>query len=92
MVSLSLVACVFLQLAHAVLHGRLMRVEMFLTPLERRAPGAASAWRALFALLALGLLAALVLGSWPDLVSAWRTSEFAGVEGIFTCPSGPSSC
>ena len=30
MVSLSLVACVFLQLAHAVLHGRLMRVEMFL--------------------------------------------------------------
>ena len=33
MVSLSLVACVFLQLAHAVLHGRLMRVEMFLIPL-----------------------------------------------------------
>ena len=43
MVSLSLVACVFLQLAHAVLHGRLMRVEMFLAPLERRAPAAANA-------------------------------------------------
>jgi len=28
MVSLSLVACVFLQLGHAVLRGRLMRVEM----------------------------------------------------------------
>ncbi len=51
MVSLSLVACVFLQLAHAMLHGRLMRVEMFLTPLERRAPAAASAWHALFALV-----------------------------------------
>ena len=89
MVSLSLVACVFLQLAHAVLHGRLMRVEMFLTPLEQRAPAAASAWHALFALLALGLLVALVLGSWPDLVSAWATSEFAGVEGIFTIPVWP---
>ena len=89
MVSLSLVACVFLQLAHAVLHGRLMRVEMFLTPLEQRAPAAASAWRALFALLSVGLIAALVLGSWPDLVSAWATSEFAGVEGIFTIPVWP---
>jgi C4-dicarboxylate transporter DctM subunit len=89
MVSLSLVACVFLQLAHAVLHGRLMRVEMFLAPLAQRAPAAASAWHALFALLGLGLLGALVLGSWPDLVSAWRTNEFAGVEGIFTIPVWP---
>jgi tripartite ATP-independent transporter DctM subunit len=89
MVSLSLVACVFLQLAHAVLQGRLMRVEMFLTPLERRAPAAAAAWRAAFALLAVALLAALVAGSWPDLVSAWATAEFAGVEGIFTMPVWP---
>jgi tripartite ATP-independent transporter DctM subunit len=89
MVSLSLVACVFLQLAHAVLRGRLMRVEMFLAPLEQRAPAAARAWHALFALLGLGLLAVLVLGTWPDLVSAWSTSEFAGVEGIFTVPVWP---
>jgi tripartite ATP-independent transporter DctM subunit len=89
MVSLSLVACVFLQLAHAVLGGRLMRVEMFLTPLAQRAPAAARAWDALFALLGLGLAAALLLGSWPDLVSAWATSEFAGVEGIFTMPVWP---
>jgi C4-dicarboxylate transporter DctM subunit len=89
MVSLSLVASVFLQLAHAVLHGRLMHVEMFLTPLARRAPAAASAWRALFALLAAALLVALVLGSWPDLATAWATAEFAGVEGIFTVPVWP---
>ena len=89
MVSLSLVASVFLQLAHAVLHGRLMHVEMFLTPLARRAPAAASAWRALFALVGITLLAALVLGSWPDLASAWATAEFAGVEGIFTVPVWP---
>jgi tripartite ATP-independent transporter DctM subunit len=84
MVSLSLVACVFLQLAHAVLHGRLMRVEMFIGPLERDHPVAASAWRALFSLLGIGLLFAIALGSWPDLAAAWSTGEFAGVEGIFT--------
>jgi C4-dicarboxylate transporter DctM subunit len=89
MVSLSLVASVFLQLAHAVLHGRLMRVEMFLAPLARRAPAAASAWHASFALLAAAVLVALVIGSWPDLVSSWATAEFAGVEGIFTVPVWP---
>jgi tripartite ATP-independent transporter DctM subunit len=89
MVSLSLVASVFLQLAHAVLHGRLMRVEMFLTPLTQRAPAAASAWRASFALLGAAVLVALVLGSWPDLKSSWTTAEFAGVEGIFTVPVWP---
>jgi tripartite ATP-independent transporter DctM subunit len=89
MVSLSLVACVFLQLADAVLRGRLMRVEMFITPLEQRAAAAANAWHALFALVGIGVLGALVAGSWPDLVGAWRTSEFAGVEGIFTIPVWP---
>ena len=89
MVSLSLVGCVFLQLAHAVLNGRLMRVEMFLAPLAQRAPAAASAWHALFALLGLALLVALVLGTWPDLVSAWASNEFAGVEGIVTIPVWP---
>jgi len=89
MVSLSLVASVFLQLAHAVLHERLMRVEMFIGPLERSRPVAASAWRAVFALVALSLLLAMALGTWPDFVGAWRSSEFAGVEGIFTIAVWP---
>ena len=89
MVSLSLVACVFLQLAHAVLHGRLMRVEMFLEPLARRHPVAASVWNVLFAVLGIGILLTIVLGSWPDFVRAWDTNEFAGVEGIFTIQVWP---
>jgi tripartite ATP-independent transporter DctM subunit len=89
MVSLSLVASVFLQLAHAVLHGRLMRVEMFIGPLERDHPVAASAWRTVFSLLGILLLGATALGAWPDFVRAWMTSEFAGVEGIFTIAVWP---
>jgi tripartite ATP-independent transporter DctM subunit len=62
---------------------------MFLAPLEQRSPATASAWKALFALLGIGLLAVLVLGAWPDLVNAWASDEFAGVEGIFTIPVWP---
>lgn len=83
MVSLSLVACVFLQLGHAVLHGRLMRVEMFIEPLEKRRPVAAHAWGALLAAAGIAMLATIAVGIWPDFVRAWRTAEFAGVEGIF---------
>ena len=89
MVSLSLVASVFLQLAHAVLHGRLMRVEMFIGPLERARPAAAQAWLALFGILAIAMLLATASGAWPNFVRAWSTAEFAGVEGIFTIAVWP---
>ena len=89
MVSLSLVASVFLQLAHAVLHDRLMRVEMFIGPLERARPAAAQAWLALFGTLGLGMLLATASGAWPNFVRAWSTAEFAGVEGIFTIAVWP---
>jgi tripartite ATP-independent transporter DctM subunit len=88
-VSLSLVASVFLQLAHAVQHGRLMRVEMVLGPLARARPAAAQAWLALFGTLGLGMLLAMAIGAWPNLVRAWSRSEFAGVEGIVTIAVWP---
>jgi tripartite ATP-independent transporter DctM subunit len=89
MVSLSLVASVFLQLAHAVLHGRLMRVEMFIGPLERARPAAAQAWLALFGTLGIAMLLVTAAGAWPNFVRAWSTAEFAGVEGIFTVAVWP---
>lgn len=83
MVSLSLVACVFLQLAQAVQAGRLMQVEMFVAPLERNRPAVANDWQLLLAAVGVGLLAVIAIGSWPDFVTALRTREFAGVEGIY---------
>ena len=89
MVSLSLVACVFLQLGHAVLRGRLMRVEMVLEPLERRQPSVAAAWHAVLAGVGVAVLVVVALGAWPDLTRAWRTAEFAGVEGLYKIPVWP---
>ena len=92
MVSLSLVACVFLQLAHAVLHGRLMRVEMFLTPLEQRAPAAASAWRALFALLGVGAASSRSCSARGPISSApGRRASSPASKASSRCPCGPSS-
>jgi C4-dicarboxylate transporter, DctM subunit len=83
MVSLSLVASVFLQLAHAVRGGRLMHVEMLLAPLERRRPAVANDWQLVLAIVGVALLAIVAIGAWPDFTTALATREFAGVEGIF---------
>ncbi len=89
MVSLSLVACVFLQLGHAVLRGRLMRVEMVVEPLARRRPSVAAAWQAVLAGVGVAVLVVVARGAWPDFTRAWRTAEFAGVEGLYTIPVWP---
>jgi tripartite ATP-independent transporter DctM subunit len=83
MVSLSLVGCVFLQLAHAVHNRRLMHVEMVLTPLEASRPRLVGDWRVFLSAVAAVLFTLLAIGAWPDFVEAYRTSEFAGVEGIY---------
>jgi tripartite ATP-independent transporter DctM subunit len=82
-VSLSLVACVFLMLAHAVRGGRLMHVEMLVAPLERKRPALANDWQLMLAGVGAALLIVAAVGAWPDFVTALRTREFAGVEGIF---------
>jgi tripartite ATP-independent transporter DctM subunit len=82
-VSLTLVACVFLQLAYAIHRGRLMQVEMVLAPLQRNRPAIASDWQIFLTAAGVALFVVIVIGEWPDFVRAWRTDEFAGAEGLF---------
>jgi tripartite ATP-independent transporter DctM subunit len=83
LVSLSLVACVFFQLAYAIHESRLTRAEVFVAKLEQRSPAVAQAWQAQLSGVGAVLLALIASGTWPDLVRALQTSEFAGVEGLF---------
>lgn len=83
MVSLSLVASVFLQIAYAVHRARLTQAEFLIARLEARSPAAAARWRAVLALIAGALFALVAVGAWPDFLYAFRTREFEGVEGIF---------
>jgi tripartite ATP-independent transporter DctM subunit len=82
-VSLTLVACVFLQLAYAIHRARLMQVEMVLAPLQQSRPAIASDWQIFLTAVGAALFVVIVIGEWPDFVRAWRTDEFAGAEGLF---------
>src|SRR5512134_3268037 len=62
MVSLSLGASVFLQLGNAVMGGRLMRVEMFVTPLQAKRPTLANDWHMLLCAVGIAMLAVIAVG------------------------------
>lgn len=89
MVSLSLVACVFLQIAYAIHRARLTRAEVVVSKVEARQPVLANDWSAVLFGVGCLMFALLAVGAWPDFIRAARTGEFAGVEGIFTIPVWP---
>ena len=88
-VALSLIACVFLQLAFAVDRGRLTQADILLSQIRRRNAGMASGLEQFFAIAGALVLLAMTAGAWPDFLRAFRTGEFVGVEGIYTLPITP---
>ena len=88
-VALSLIACVFLQLAFAVDGARLTRADIFLSQIRRRSDSTAGGLERFFAIAGALVLLAMAAGAWPDFVRALRTAEFVGVEGIYTLPITP---
>lgn len=88
-VALSLIACVFLQLAFAVDGARLTRADIFLSQIRRRSAGMAGGLEQFFAIAGALVLLAMTAGAWPDFLRAFRTGEFVGVEGIYTLPITP---
>jgi C4-dicarboxylate transporter, DctM subunit len=88
-VSLSLVASVFLQIAYAVHRDRVTRAEMLIGRLDAGAPAAARRWRLVMAAVGCVLFALIAVGEWGDMVRAFITREFAGVEGQFTISVWP---
>jgi len=89
MVSLSLVACVFLQLAYAIHQARLTQAEVLINKLEQRNAVLGSDWHAVLLGVGCVLLLLIAMGAWPDFVRAFRTGEFAGVEGSFSVQVWP---
>jgi TRAP-type C4-dicarboxylate transport system permease small subunit len=85
----SVVAIVFLQIAAAVLAGRMTRADFLVNMLAPRLPGLVRALNFLFCLVGALVFAAIVYASWPDTANAWRTREYFGVQGLFTIPTLP---
>ena len=90
-VSLSIVALVFLQLAHTVKTDRMARVQLFLIMLDERWPRGAIALRLIAQLMGVAVFAIILQGSYPILIKSIEIKEFVGVQGTFTAPTWPAN-
>ncbi|MFO7707623.1 MAG: TRAP transporter small permease subunit [Desulfobacterales bacterium] len=89
MVSLSIVACVFLQLAHTLKVGRMTRSEVFLNWVGARRRRLRQALEGVYFLVGAALMGLLFNASLPLFVEAWRIDEYVGAHGDFTAPVWP---
>ena len=89
MVSLSIVAIVFLQISQTVAVGRLTRSDALLNYVGRKWPVLRRAIEVVFNLAAAGLLMILFSASYPFLIKAWKKDTFIGSVGDFTAPVWP---
>ncbi|MBN7784333.1 MULTISPECIES: TRAP transporter small permease subunit [Ponticoccus] len=89
MVTLSIVAIVFLQAPQALKVGRMTRSDALIGFLERRAPRVVQGLETLYDLLGMVVVGAILYATWPIFMRAWTRSEFVGAAGDFTAPVWP---
>lgn len=89
MVSLSIVAIVFLQVPQALRNGRFTRSDALLKSIWDKKPGFARIMELVFDAIAILLLLALLYAVWPLFVKDWERNNFIGAVGDFTAPVWP---
>ena len=89
LVSLSIVAIVFLQAPEALRSGRFTRSDAVINLLSLRGPRVARALETLFDLIGIGVLAAILYAQISILERAWTREEFVGAVGDFVAPTWP---
>jgi len=88
-VAMSIVACVFLQIAHTLKVGRLTRSDILLNWLQSRHPALKHILEALYYLIGGCLMAVLFKASIPLFTKAWTIDEYVGAQGDFMAPVWP---
>ncbi|WP_306007236.1 TRAP transporter small permease subunit [Aquicoccus porphyridii] len=89
MVSMSIVAIVFLQVAQTFRQGRLTRTDILLGWVERHSPRVRQAIEMFFSLAAILLVWQIITASWPLFERAWTRGTYEGTIGAFTAPIWP---
>lgn len=89
MVSLSIVAIVFLQAPQALLAGRLTRSDGIINLLLLRAPRIAAILETVFDLMSTAVMFAILYSHWPILIRSYERGDFVGAAGNFTAPTWP---
>ena len=88
-VAMSIVACVFLQIAHTLKVGRLTRSDILMNWMQNRFSGLKHFLEGIYYLIGAGLMAILFRASIPLFTKAWRIDEYVGAEGDFMAPVWP---
>jgi TRAP-type mannitol/chloroaromatic compound transport system permease small subunit len=88
-ITMSLIAIVFLQLPDGLRAGRVTRNEALLAVLLERRPRIGLALQAVFHLCGAAMMAFLVVYIWPMFVKAWTSRAFLGNRGDFVLPEWP---
>ncbi len=89
MVSLSIVAIVFLQLSSTLRANRITRSDMLFTLLEKRAPKFKYFLDLIFSIAGLYIMVIIAKASYPKLLKSIERQEFVGAIGHFTAPTWP---
>ena len=89
LVTLSIVAIVFLQIPAALRQGRMTQSDAFIGWLTRTYPIIGKALTTFFDLIAIAVIWVIVRETWPIFTRAWERGEFVGAVGDFTAPVWP---
>ena len=87
--SLSIVAIVFLQLASTLRNNRMARADIFIDKLIKTSPGVGHGLRALYGVAGMIAFGIIVYGTYPLWERAWHAGEYIGVPGLLTVPTWP---
>ncbi len=88
-VTMSIVACVFLQVAHTLKVGRLTRSDILLNWLNTRSPRLKLFLEGVYYSIGAMLMSIIFKASIPFFRKAWRIGEYVGAEGDFMAPVWP---
>jgi TRAP-type mannitol/chloroaromatic compound transport system permease small subunit len=88
-VGMTIVACVYLQLAHAIKVGRLTRSDIITSRLGKTHPIVKLVLESCYNAVGAIILALLFFQSIPMLAEAWNAGDYVGAEGDFTAPIWP---
>lgn len=89
LVTLSIVAIVFLQAPQALKAGRMARSDALIKYLSARTPKIVRTLNTVYDLLGIGVTLAIFYATYPIFIKSWQRSDFIGAVGDFTAPTWP---
>lgn len=89
LVTMSVVAILYLQLGYTLRSGSMTRSDAVIGRLIRRHPRIGHGLTIVFCCAGAGLMAAIMIGAWPKWLGALHSGYYVGIVGVFTFPDWP---